>query len=70
MFSPISPLLQVNAEYLAEQAVKVKREEEEREEAIRQGRDPDKKKKAYRSLKWRKKYWRDKYIIDRRKKKK
>ena len=39
--------LKVNKEYLEEQAVKAKREEEEREELIRQGIDPDKKKKIY-----------------------
>ena len=37
----------VNKEYLEEQEVKAKREEEEREELIRQGIDPDKKKKIY-----------------------
>jgi len=40
--------LRVNAEYLEEQALKIKREEEEREEMIRLGKDPDKKKKSYR----------------------
>ena len=39
--------LKVNKEYLEEQEVKAKREEEEREELIRQGIDPDKKKKIY-----------------------
>jgi len=40
--------LRVNSEYLEEQALKIKREEEEREEMIRLGKDPDKKKKSYR----------------------
>ena len=38
----------MNKEYLIEQAAKIKREEEEREELIRRGIDPDRKKKNYR----------------------
>jgi len=40
--------MKVNKEFLKEQEEKVKREKEEREEMIKQGLDPDKKKKVYR----------------------
>merc|ERR1712029_314768 len=39
--------MMVNAEYLKEQEEKIKREKEHREELIKQGIDPDKKKKTY-----------------------
>merc|ERR1719431_1188489 len=41
----------VNQEYLEEQRLKLKKEKEEREEMIKQGIDPDKKKKVYRKRK-------------------
>merc|ERR1719369_1019340 len=40
--------MKVNKEFLKEQEEKLKREKEEREEMIKQGLDPDKKKKVYR----------------------
>merc|ERR1719233_1560127 len=43
--------LKVNQEYLEEQREKLKKEKEEREELIKQGIDPDKKKKVYRKRK-------------------
>merc|ERR1719489_55353 len=43
--------MKVNMEYLAEQREKLKKKEEEREEMIKQGVDPDKKKKVYRKRK-------------------
>merc|ERR1719370_30286 len=43
--------MKVNKEYLAEQREKLKKKEEEREEMIKQGIDPDKKKKVYRKRK-------------------
>merc|ERR1712083_1284716 len=43
--------MKVNKEYLAEQQEKLRKEKEEREEMIKQGKDPDKKKKVYRKRK-------------------
>merc|ERR1719209_501212 len=43
--------MKVNEEYLAEQREKLRKEKEEREEMIKQGKDPDKKKKVYRKRK-------------------
>merc|ERR1719158_266643 len=43
--------MKVNKEYLQEQREKLKKEKEEREELIKQGIDPDKKKRVYRKRK-------------------
>merc|ERR1719370_1677372 len=43
--------MKVNKEYLAEQQEKLKKKKEEREEMIKQGIDPDKKKKVYKKRK-------------------
>merc|ERR1719206_1002427 len=44
--------MKVNKEYLQEQREKLKKEKEEREELIKQGIDPDKKKRVYRKRKY------------------
>ena len=44
--------MKVNKEYLQEQREKLKKEKEEREEMIKQGIDPDRKKRVYRKRKY------------------